>query len=55
MPANRICRLTSETISGLISYTYDAVGNRKQTTSTVTGISSGTSTYDVNDRLSTDT
>src|SRR6185312_13097834 len=55
-------RLTSETIAGAtsqngtIGYSYDAVGNRKQITSTVNAIpSSGTLFYDANDRTSTDT
>jgi RHS repeat-associated protein len=51
-------RLTGETISGsasangAVGYTYDAVGNRLSRTSTVTGISASTSTYDANDRVS---
>ncbi len=58
-------RLTSEAIacgagipacvSGSVSYTYDPVGNRKQTTSTITQIPAGLFNYDANDRLSTDT
>ena len=55
-------RLTSETIAGAtsqngtIGYTYDAVGNRQQITSTVNAIpSSGTLFYDANDRTATDT
>src|SRR5579884_127550 len=55
-------RLTSEMIAGAtsqngtIGYTYDAVGNRKQITSTVAAIpTSGTLNYDANDRTATDT
>lgn len=52
-------RLTEETIndgafSGTISYTYDAVGNRLRRDSTVTAVASSTSTYDLNDRLTSD-
>jgi RHS repeat-associated protein len=56
-----IYRLTSETISGAtsqtgnIGYTYDAVGNRTQLTSTVPIIpSSGLMNYNANDQLATD-
>jgi RHS repeat-associated protein len=38
-----------------VGYTYDAVGNRTQTTSTLAGISSGPFSYDADDRLSLDT
>ena len=57
-------RLTSETIvagaadsapAGVITYAHDAVGNRLSRTSTVPSISSVTSSYDSNDRLTTDT
>ncbi len=55
-------RLTSETISssapsqnGSVSYSYDAVGNRLSRTSTLTSIPSTTSTFDDNDRLSSET
>jgi len=53
-------RLTSETVAGAatqngaISYQYDAVGNRKQLTSTVGAVPSGLINYDANDRVSTD-
>jgi RHS repeat-associated protein len=54
-------RLTSETISaaasqnGAIGYTYDAVGNRKQISSTVAAIpATGLLNYDANDRTATD-
>lgn len=53
-----IYRLTSESVSGApvgpngsVSYTYDAVGNRTQTTSTLAGVPSGTFAYDADDRL----
>jgi len=53
-------RLTSETIAGAaaqngaVSYQYDAVGNRKQLTSTVAAIPvTGLLNYDANDRIST--
>lgn len=58
---DNLYRLTSETISGAasqngaISYTYDAVGNRKQASSTVPAIPSGVLNYDANDRLTADT
>jgi RHS repeat-associated protein len=55
-------RLTAETITGAtagpngaVSYGYDAVGNRIQTTSTLSGIASGTFYYYVDDRLGIDT
>jgi RHS repeat-associated protein len=55
-------RLTSETINndgvpsnnGAIGYTYDAVGNRLTRTSTVGAIPSTVSSYDGNDRLTSD-
>jgi RHS repeat-associated protein len=54
-------RLTSESIAndphgvnGSVSYGYDAVGNRLNRTSTVNGVPSQTSTYDANDRLTSD-
>ncbi len=54
-------RLTSEAITsdpsghnGTVSYTYDAVGNRLQQSSTLSGITGGTFSYDSNDRLTTD-
>jgi RHS repeat-associated protein len=57
---DNIYRLTSETVSGIpgagaVAYTYDPVGNRKQTTSTLGTINPGLFNYDANDRLSTDT
>ncbi len=52
-----IYRLTSETVAGIgaVSYTYDPVGNRKTLTSTLAPIQSATSSFDNNDRLSSDT
>ncbi|HET9285264.1 MAG TPA: RHS repeat-associated core domain-containing protein [Candidatus Angelobacter sp.] len=53
-------RLTSETISGAasqngsVSYQYDAAGNRLAITSTVAAIPSGVTSYDANDRITTD-
>jgi RHS repeat-associated protein len=52
-------RLKTETIAGgsvngAIGYQYDAVGNRQQRTSTVTPVPPATSSYDANDRLTTD-
>ena len=51
-------RLTSEAVAGAstgpngsVSYNYDAVGNRTQTTSTLAGVPSGTFGYDADDRL----
>jgi RHS repeat-associated protein len=58
---DNLYRLTSETITGaamngVVSYTYDAVGNRKQITSTLAAIpASGLLNYDANDRTTTDT
>ncbi|MGH9762798.1 MAG: hypothetical protein ACREAC_18400, partial [Blastocatellia bacterium] len=58
-----IYRLTAETISsdpttannGNISYAYDAVGNRQSRTSTIAAVPSvASSSYDADDRLSTD-
>ena len=56
---DNIYRLMSETVSGVaasgaINYTYDAVGNRKTLTSTLAPIQSAASTFDNDDRLSTD-
>jgi RHS repeat-associated protein len=55
-------RLTSEGIAGdpagpnsSVNYTYDAVGNRTQMTSTLAAVPSGAFTYDADDRLSRDT
>jgi len=57
-----IYRLTNETISldprsknGTITYGLDPVGNRLSQTSSLSGISTGTFTFDANDRLSTET
>jgi len=57
-----IYRLTNETITldpraknGMVGYGLDPVGNRLTQTSTLPGISSGTATFDANDRLSTET
>jgi RHS repeat-associated protein len=54
-------RLTSESIAndphgvnGNISYSYDAVGNRLSRASTVAPVTSQNSTYDANDRLTSD-
>jgi RHS repeat-associated protein len=58
---DELYRLTSETIAGaaiqngVVNYTYDAVGNRKQLNSTVPAIpASGLLNYDANDRTTTD-
>ena len=53
-------RLTSETIAnssnnGQITYQFDAVGNRLQRTSSVAQVSNQSSTFDANDRISSDT
>jgi len=55
-------RLTNETITndphgvnGIVTYGYDAVGNRLSRNSTVTGVPSQNSTFDTNDRLNSDT
>jgi RHS repeat-associated protein len=59
-----IYRLTNETISldphptpknGSLDYGLDPVGNRLSQTSTLPGISTGSATFDLNDRLSTET
>ena len=57
-----IYRLTSETITldphsnnGTVAYGLDPVGNRLSQTSSLPGIASGAFTYNVDDRLSTDT
>jgi RHS repeat-associated protein len=59
---DNIYRLMSETVSGAtagpngaVTYTYDAVGNRTQTTSTLAGVTAGSFSYNSDDRLSTDT
>ena len=59
---DNIYRLLSETVSGAtvgpngaVSYSYDPVGNRTQTTSSLAGVSAGSFSYDADDRLSTDT
>lgn len=56
-----IYRLTQETITldprsmnGTVTYALDPVGNRLSQTSSIPGISTGTYTYDPNDRLSTE-
>jgi RHS repeat-associated protein len=55
-------RLTGEAIandphgvSGSANYNYDPVGNRLDRTSSVAGVPSHSSTYDANDRLTSDT
>ncbi len=55
-------RLVSETVAGApggpngtVSYGYDPVGNRLQTTSSLAGVAAGAFTYDVNDRLTAET
>jgi RHS repeat-associated protein len=59
---DNIYRLMSETVSGATvgpngaaTYTYDPVGNRTQTTSTLSGVAAGSFSYNSDDRLSTDT
>lgn len=54
-------RLTSETVSadpnnhnGVVSYTYDSVGNRKTLTSTLAPVGANTYNYDTDDRLVSD-
>jgi len=55
-------RLTREAVSGgptpaangAVDYTYDAVSNRLSRVSTLAGVLSATSTYDANDRLTSD-
>jgi RHS repeat-associated protein len=56
---DNLWRLTSEAIAGSavagsIGYVYDNVGNRVSRTSSVSGISNQTSSYDNNDRLLAD-
>jgi len=57
-----IYRLTNETIgsdphgnNGSVGYGLDPVGNRLSQTSSLSGIASGSFTYDANDRLATET
>jgi RHS repeat-associated protein len=57
-----IYRMTGETVTGApsgpngsVSYTYDPVGNRLQTGSTLAGIASGSFTYEADDHLTADT
>ncbi|MBZ5726561.1 MAG: hypothetical protein LAP87_16365 [Acidobacteriia bacterium] len=57
-----IYRLTNETISldprsknGSVDYGLDPVGNRLNQNSTLPGITTGSATFDANDRLSTET
>jgi YD repeat-containing protein len=54
-------RLTSETVTadpnnhnGVVSYTYDSVGNRKTLTSTLAPVGANTYNYDTDDRLAAD-
>src|SRR6185369_7399542 len=55
-------RLTREAVSGgptpagngAVNYTYDAVGNRLSRVSTIPALLSKTSTYDSNDRVTSD-
>jgi len=56
---DNLYRLTGETIAGgsvngAIGYTYDPVGNRLSRTSSVAPVPASSSTYDANDRLTTD-
>jgi RHS repeat-associated protein len=56
---DNLYRLVSETIagtaqSGVIGYSYDAVGNRLGRTSTVAAVPAQTNTVDANDRLASD-
>ena len=57
-----IYRLTNESIAsapsgknGSVAYSLDPVGNRLSDTSTLSGVNSGTETFDADDRLSTET
>jgi len=54
-----LSRLTNELVvgaypSGSVSYQYDAVGNRTNRTSTISGVTNQTFSYDSNDQLTTD-
>src|SRR6266436_2197906 len=56
--ADNLYRLTGETIAsdshgvnGAVNYIYDAVGNRKQMTSTLAPVPAGLWNYDANDRF----
>jgi RHS repeat-associated protein len=56
---DQIYRLTNETVSGTaptgtLGYGYDAVGNRTNRTSSVSGLVNQTPTYNTNDWLTTD-
>ncbi len=59
---DRLYRLTNETIGGTsyaspatLDYSYDKVGNRLSLASTLANIQSALSSFDLNDRLTTDT
>ncbi|MFZ3212530.1 MAG: hypothetical protein WA188_13550, partial [Terriglobales bacterium] len=65
-PEGRLCendyRLASQAITsdpggnnGTVGYSYDAVGNRTQMTSTLNAVPPGSFFYDANDQLTTDT
>jgi hypothetical protein len=41
-------------MNGVVSYTYDPVGNRMQKVSTLPGYPGGLSNYNANDQLATD-
>ncbi len=53
--ANEVITLDPHSNNGTVSYGLDPVGNRLSQTSSLSGISSGTFTYNVDDRLSTET
>ncbi len=57
LPYDNLYHLTSEAIAsdpdainGAVSYTYDAVGNRKQMSSSLAPIPAGFFNYDANER-----
>ena len=59
---DNVFRLTSETVAGApagpnggTSYTYDAVGNRTELSSTLAAVPNQSYTYDADDRLTADT
>lgn len=58
---DEIYRLTREVVTGdatnngAVDYSYDSVGNRLSRISSLAGVLSATSTYDANDRLSSNT
>jgi hypothetical protein len=51
------CAIASDPngMNGTVNYTYDAVGNRTQKVSTLSGFPGGLTNYNANDQLTSDT